>query len=281
MKVKHIRRVLMCRPLYFTVDYVINPWMKPGSADTKKALVQWDNLVKTYIDLGIKVEIIDQQKGWPDMLYATDQAIVQGRNVLMSRFRHKERRGESQFYEQWFFEHAYTISHLPENHYFEGNGESYFWNQYLFIGTGYRSDKQTASYLQTLFHHTIVPLHIVDPAFYHLDVGFFPLNNETAFYFPDAYTPNSQKLLKSIVPNLIPFTLHEAHGFSANSIVHGKTVLVQKGNPTFLSTLHSLGYETREIDVSEIMKGGGGIHCLTNILEEVEDPPAIPAINIP
>ncbi len=117
----------MCRPTYYTVDYIIEPWMKPGTVNTKLAMQQWERLVEVYKQLDISVEILEQQKGLPDMMFATDQGIARGRKVLMSRFRHKERKGETQYYEQWFFEHAYKILHLPPYHYFEGNGESYFW----------------------------------------------------------------------------------------------------------------------------------------------------------
>ncbi len=55
-----IKKVLMCRPLHYSVEYIINPWMKPNSVDPKKAMQQWNNLVSIYQSLGIDVEIIDQ-----------------------------------------------------------------------------------------------------------------------------------------------------------------------------------------------------------------------------
>ena len=37
---------LMCRPDYYGIDYVINPWMKIAiQPDPEKARVQWDKLV--------------------------------------------------------------------------------------------------------------------------------------------------------------------------------------------------------------------------------------------
>jgi len=244
--------------------------MKPGSVDKGKAMQQWEQLVNVYQQLQIKVEVINQKAGLPDMVFATDQGLAQGRKILMSRFRYKERRGETECYKQWFFEHAYELLYIPDHHFFEGNGDSFFWNDTLFVGTGVRSDKTVHEFLAKIFHHDVIPLHIIDPLFFHLDVGFFPLNNETIFYYPDAFTENSQKLLQKLVPNLIELTKEEVYGFSSNSVVTENKVIVQKDNPTFCKKLHQLGYETIEVDVGEFIKGGGGIHCLTNVLEEIE-----------
>src|SRR5258708_2716345 len=95
MKPKLIKKVLMCKPLYFdALDYVINPWMTPGTINEEKAMLQWQKLVDTYKNLDITVEIIDQERGNPDMVFATDQGIVQGKKVLLSRFWCDERKQE-------------------------------------------------------------------------------------------------------------------------------------------------------------------------------------------
>lgn len=266
---KEIKKVLLCNPLHFIVEFAYNPWMKPGSVNNKKAQKQWLELKKTYQQLGIEIEVIDQVKGLHDMVFATDQGIVRGNEVLLSNFRVPQRQGERQHYKKWFLKHDYIIHEIPSHHYLEGNGETYFWNDYIFVGTGYRSDPEIPKFLQKHYDREVVYLKIIDPAFYHLDVGFFPLNNETVFYYPPAYSPGTIKELQKRIPNLIEFTKEEAMGFSSNSVVTDHHVIVQKGNLTFCDKLQNLGYKTLEIDLSEFMKSGGGAHCLTNILEEI------------
>ncbi len=269
MKHKLIKKVLMCKPLYFdTFDYIINPWMKPGSIDKQKAFIQWENLVRTYKQQDIKVEVIEQKQDVPDMVWTTDQGIVHGRTVLLSRFWHDERKRESIYYEQWFRDQGYEITYLPKNVYLEGNGDSYIWNNKLLVGVGYRADKKTCDVLSKFLDIEVIPLQIIDPKFYHLDIGFFPLNNETAFYYPTAFSEESRGVLKKLVPNLIEFTKDEAHGFAANSVTTDHHVICQKGNITFEAKLHEQGYKTLPVDLGEFKKSGGGIHCLTNILEE-------------
>ena len=258
----------MCKPLYFSsLNYAINPWMQPGTIDQKKALQQWNQLVEAYKKQNITIEIINQKPGNPDMVFATDQGIVQGEKVLLSRFWCDERKGETKHYEEWFRQNDYQIHHLPHDIYFEGNGDSFFWQDKLLIGVGYRASQQTCDAVSKIFDREVVPLEIVDPAFYHLDVGFFPLNNNTAFYYPQAFSQKSRGVLKKLVPNLIEFSKEEAYGFCGNSIVTDHHVIHQASNPTFKNKLHDLGYQSVEVAMSEFVKSGGGIHCLTNVLE--------------
>ena len=43
------RHYLMCRPTYFTVSYVINPWMDPTvPVNVELAMRQWQGLRDTY-----------------------------------------------------------------------------------------------------------------------------------------------------------------------------------------------------------------------------------------
>ena len=269
MKHKLIKKVLMCEPTFFdTLDYSINPWMKPGTIDGKKAMSEWHALVKAYESQGINVEVIEQQKGVPDMVFATDQGIVQDKTVLLSRFWTKERRGEGKYYEEWFRNHGYTIKRLPNDVYLEGNGDSYLWNDKLFIGVGYRADNETCKTVSKLLAKEVIPLQIIDPKFYHLDVGFFPLNQETVFYYPPAFSEESRGVLQKLVSNLIEFTEDEANGFCANSVVTDHHVVHQKGNETFKTKLQDLGYTSIEVETGEFMKSGGGAHCLTNVLVE-------------
>jgi arginine dihydrolase len=268
MKHTRIKKVLMCKPLYFeTLDYVINPWMKPGTIMQKKAMREWQHLVHIYKKRKIIVEVIDQQRGSPDMVFAADQGILQGKTVLLSRFWCDERKKETGHYRKWFEEHGYTIIYLPENICFEGNGDAAFWNDKFFIGIGYRADKKTCKAVGKLLDVEVIPLEIVDPKFYHLDVGFFSLDHETAFYYPPAFSKKSRGVLKKLVPNLVELSDDEAYGFCANSIVINHQVIHQK-NKTFCDKLNKFGYSSIQIDAGEFMKSGGGIHCLTNILEE-------------
>lgn len=262
-----IKRVLVCKPLYFTVDYIINPHMKPHSVDGDKAIAQWQELVKTLKSLGIKVEVIEQREEVPDMVFATDQGIVKDGAVLLANFRYPQRKPERVYYREWFREHGFRLRALSNVFHFEG-GDALFFNNMLMVGTGFRANVASCEELSQKLDIDVIPLRLVDPFFYHLDMAFLTINDTTAFYYPPAFSKNSQNLLKRFVPNLLEFTSAEVKAYSANSFISGKDIIIPTQAPAFFrKKLEDLGMSVHTVDVSEFSKAGGGIHCLINTLE--------------
>lgn len=261
-----MKNILMCRPLYFQVKYQINPWMKPGSVNTENALKQWDKLVETYKKLGANVNILDQEKSLPDMVFSADQGIKVGDKILVSNFRYKERRGERAFYKQWYKKNNNNIIELPKDIYFEGEGVAVKFKNNLFIGTGFRTSSKCVNYLKTILKENVIELKLVDERFYHLDICLFVLDNKYVFYYPPAFSQESVKVIKSEVKNLIELDEEDLLSFAANSVSVGKHVIIQSGNKHFADIISKLGYTPIMLNVSEFIKAGGGIHCLTQTL---------------
>jgi len=262
-----VTRVLLCRPSHFVVDYIINPHMQPHSVDQPLAMRQWEALKNALKDLGVQTEVIEQQPDVPDMVFATDQGIVQDGKILLANFRYAQRKRESRYYRQWFKEHGFGIRSLSNVFPFEG-GDTLFFGDMLFVGTGFRASVASCEELSKKLDKDVIPLRLVDPAYYHLDTCFFPLDDTTAFYYPPAFSGNSRNLLKKLVPDLREFTETEATGFAANSFATNGTVLIETGVPSFRQKLEALGKKVVELDMSEFNKSGGGIHCLINTLEK-------------
>lgn len=266
---KIIKRILMCEPKYFEVKYKINPWMKIGSVDKRRAYKQWLELVRILRELEILVDVIEQRKGLPDMVFSADQGIVKGNEILLSNFKFPQRKKESEIYKKWFKEQKLKITELPEDVYFEGGGEGLWFRKKLFIGVGFRAKIRGGLGIGGVWKDTeTIPLELINPYFYHLDTALFVLNKETVFYYPEAFSKKSQVALREIVPNLIPIEKKEAFNFAANNLVTDHVVVGQEGNRRARREIEGLGYRAIEVNVSEFMKAGGGIHCLTAVLEE-------------
>lgn len=262
-----VKRVLLCRPTHFNVEYVINPHMKPYTVNADNALRQWEDLVKILKSLNIKVEVIDQQEDVPDMVFATDQGIVRNGEVLLANFRFTQRQKERIYSRDWFRQHGFKVRALSNMFPFEG-GDTLFCGDMLFVGTGFRASVSSCEELARKLEVDVIPLRLVDPYFYHLDMALLPINSDTAFYYPAAFSKNSQNILKRLVPKLIELSDVAVHAYAANSFVSGKDIIISKGTPkSFHKNLKKLGLTTHEVDVSEFKKAGGGIHCLINVLE--------------
>lgn len=262
-----VKRVLLCRPTHFNVEYVINPHMQPYTVRADRALQQWEELVNVLKSLKIVVDVIDQREDVPDMVFATDQGIVRNGAVLLANFRFTQRQKERIYYRAWFNEHGFKTRSLSNIFPFEG-GDTLFCGDMLFVGTGFRASVSSCEELARKLEVDVIPLRLVDPYFYHLDMAFLPINSDTAFYYPAAFSKNSQNLLKRLIPNLIELSDQAVKAYAANSFVSGKDIIISKGIPKpFHEDLRKLGMIIHEVDVSEFKKAGGGIHCLINVLE--------------
>ena len=269
-----LSKVLTCTPTYFTVDYQINPWMKPGSVDTKKAMTQWENLIKVYQETGIEVETIEQDKSQPDMPFSADQGLVINPSndkptINLSNFKHKERQGETKFYKKWFEKNGYKVEALPKEIKFEGGGELLPWKGKFFIGQGFRNSSKASKYIHEKFGVEFIPLTLINEKYYHLDTCMFILNPNTIFYYPEAFDGKSIEIIKKSFENIVEFSENEVESFAANSVVSGRNVFMQTGSKKFKETVESFGYTAFEVDISEFMKSGGGIHCLTFELQRL------------
>ncbi|MFB6892378.1 dimethylargininase [Kitasatospora sp. NPDC056327] len=257
------RRYLMCRPTYFTVDYAINPWMDPAQpTDTALAVRQWERLRALYERLGHTVELIEPLPGLPDMVYTANGATVLGGRALVATFRHPERAAESDAHQTWFEAAGYRDVRRAE-HVNEGEGDHLVVGRRLLAGTGFRTDPAAHAEARALFGVQVLSLTLVDPRFYHLDTALAVLSDDQVMYYPEAFTPDSQALLRSLYPDAVLAEREDAEVFGLNAVSDGRRVLLPEAAKSLAARLADEGFEPVPVDVSELLKGGGGPKCCT------------------
>jgi N-dimethylarginine dimethylaminohydrolase len=257
------RSYLMCPPEYFDVSYAINPWMRPDSpVDPELAMRQWTTLLATYESLGHSVSTIDPVAGLPDMVFAANGATVIDGAVLGVRFRYKEREGEAAAYQSWFRSHGYSPVHEPVfvN---EGEGDILVAGDTMLAGYGFRSDEAAAFELRSLFGRRVVSLRLVDPRFYHLDTALCVLDASTAMYYPAAFDDAGRASLASMFDELIEAKDEDAEVLGLNAVSDGKHVVLARQATELARSLSARGFEPVPVDMSELLKAGGGAKCCT------------------
>lgn len=252
----------MCPPDYFAIDYEINPWMKKSNkVKPSKAYLEWQSLKDTYTSLGCKVEVLAPAKGWPDLVFTANSGLCIGKEIILSRFRYPQRQGEAKFNAEWFLSHGYKV-HQP-NLPFEGQGESFLFQGKIFLGFGFRSQKETAKELESLTGLEVVPLHLIDPRFYHLDMAFAPIGDNLIVYNPKAFDKSSLQALRSLTTDKIEVDKTSSDLFACNLVPIGRTIVAPKSTKSFAESIKGKGYSLIELDMSEFQKSGGGVRCLT------------------
>jgi N-dimethylarginine dimethylaminohydrolase len=131
-------KILMCPPDYFTVDYVINPWMAghEDSLSIERAKQQWE-MLRDQIAEFADVVTIKPQPELPDMVFTANAGVVYGDKAIASHFMPHERRPEEQFFKKWFVENGFDLLDLDNNIGFEGAGDCLLDRRGPWLWTGY------------------------------------------------------------------------------------------------------------------------------------------------
>jgi N-dimethylarginine dimethylaminohydrolase len=268
-RVAEQKRYLMCPPTYFDVRYSINPWMDPTKpTDQKLAMAQWERLRDIYVGLGHTVELIDPLPELPDMVFAANGATVVDGRVLCARFRNAERAEEGPAYAAWFRANRFAEVHDPV-HVNEGEGDYLVTGQCVLGGSGFRTGQSAHAEAAAVFRRPVVGLTLVDPSFYHLDTALAVLTNDEIMYYPAAFDAASRRTLHTLFPNAIRASRQDADVFGLNAASDGRHVVLPHTATGLICQLRARGFEPIGVDLSELLKAGGGAKCCTLELRPV------------
>lgn len=195
-------RYLMCPPTYFAVRYRINPRMRPECpVDVDRAQAQWEDLRHRLVTLGHEVLTVAPQPGLRDMVFAANGGIVIGDRALIPRFRHVERAGESVHFARAL--RGLGLCEVHQASYVnEGEGDFLLVGARILGGSGFRSDPRAAKEVADYFGLPVVSLRLLDSRLYHLDTALARLDADTVAYWPGAFSPASQHILRELFPEL-------------------------------------------------------------------------------
>lgn len=272
-------RVLLVKPTYFDVEYIINPHMEGmvGAVDTMQAQNEWEHLKDGYEELGFEVHVLNGKKGLPDMVFCANQSLPfsdeEGNlKVVMSIMAADQRKEEVPPVEKFYKELGYEIYHLDpskvENYEGMGDGLWHFKRQLLWGGYGFRSSLSAYEQISEILNVRVIALELVDESFYHLDTCMCMLNEKTCLIYADAFTDTGLEMIHKMFENVIEATSYEAKKlFAVNAACpDGKNVFIQQGCTDVNQKLRDAGFSVHEFSTYEFMKSGGSVYCMKMML---------------
>jgi N-dimethylarginine dimethylaminohydrolase len=187
------------------------------------------------------------------------------------------------------------IFHVPGEFRFSGQGDALPCGNYLFAGSGYRSDPEAQQFVAETLGYKLIQLQAVpqldannqpvtnassgwpDSFYYDIDLALSilkpPTDTEKGLiaWCPAAFTPESQEILRNFDKvDKIEVSEQEAkEAFACNLVSTGETVIMNAGATEFAAALEARGLQTIRLSNPELGKGGGSIRCTTLTLDNL------------
>lgn len=258
------KNVYMCPPDYLSLNYEINPWMdKENPFSLEKAIKQWNELFALYQNLiPGKIFKVEAKEGLTELCFLGDSLFAINNDVVYSRFAREERYHETEYVMEYFS--AYLKGNrVPETIYYEGSGETMIWKNQIFVGYGQRSSKDIITYLSDIFKRDVYGLELITEKYYHLDTAFFPINETLIAIYPEAFSKESLSFIRNLDAEILELNSNDAQSFALNSVSLGNDLIIHKSAQNFIRLMREKGFTVHEVDISEFIKFGGGLKCLS------------------
>jgi N-dimethylarginine dimethylaminohydrolase len=280
------RTVLMSDALNFSAEQAINPYYGDPHTDDQKAQAEHDSIHQAFKDAGVEVIQVPSPSTSQDGVYTANWALVRGNKAVLARLP-DVRKSEEEWARQHLMNLGLEVVYVPEGLKFSGQGDALACGDYLFCGSGYRSDVEAQTFAANELGYTKIQLQTIpqrdaqgqpvinavsgwaDSFFYDIDLALSiikgPSETERGLiaYCPEAFIEESQQILRDFNEvDKIEISLDEAqHAFACNLVSTGETVVMSAHAPLFTEELRRRGLNVVTPEVSELAKGGGYIRC--------------------
>lgn len=275
--------VLMSGAEYFDDGFAINPYMDDRiPVDIPKALAEHAEIKRCFETAGIDVVMVPAPADCQDGVYTANWALIHGDKALMSNLPNK-RKAEEPYAEEILQNLGFEIVKFPENYHFSGQGDALPCGRYLITGTQYRTSLEVHPYLAQHTGLEVISLQTIpelddagepvinavtgwpDSFFYDLDLAIAVITPTLIAWCPSAFTPDSQARINALTDlDKIEVSFEEATKASACNLVStGETIIMGARAPKLKNELENRGFKVLAPDVTELMKGGGFIRCMS------------------
>ena len=266
-----LKKVMVCPPKYLQlqpINEISKDWIEKGENDSARetAMKEWGAFKQAYIDNGIEVVEVEADPNQPLMVFARDFGGCVSEGVIMGYFREPVRRAESALYEAKLKEEGVPVICRVTAGNFEG-GDFWMLDEYtLAIGVVDRTSWAAIEHMQqqmARFGYNVIGVPC-PPENLHLDMCFNIVADKVCLAATEQLPYEFLKMLKKRNFEIIdvPSELVFRHGCNVQALGNGKVMCV-KNNRSVNEKMAALGLELVEVDLVEILKAGGGPHCMT------------------
>ncbi len=265
-----LKKVLLCPPEYFElepINVITAEWLKKGGKANRQACMrEHEEFAQAYRENGVEVVLMDPQPGLTYQVFARDFGACVADGFIMGRFREPCRAGETGAYEKKMKQLGIPCVARCTAGAFEG-GDFWFLDDYT-IAQGVIARTDAAGYDNVMRQMRELGYSMMSVACHrqnlHLDMCFNIVAERVAVVckdaLPDFFLSTLERRRFTLID--VPQPGVFLHHCNIQCLGDGR-VLSFKNNRDVNAQLKALGIRVTEVELVEILKGGGGPHCMT------------------
>lgn len=263
-----LKKVLVSRPQFLKpapINEIAKKW-KDTVMDVPTMLREHELFVGAYKKAGVEVEFLEPDEERPNSVFARDFGGCVKEGYIMGRFKLDMRYKEHIDYKKRMEELGIPMIGEVKEGLFEG-GDFMFMNEHwVAVGMADRTNEaglvEIKKILEPLgYEVTGVPLK---KEYLHLDMCINLVDDHLAVSYRQGLPEEFRELLakRNIEIIDVPEEAIYLHGCNLQALGEHR-VLSLKQNECVNEKLAAKGMEVIELDITEILKAGGGPHCMT------------------
>lgn len=227
-----------------------------GKPDYEKLLVQHKSYIEALKKCGVTVTNLPASEEFPDSTFVEDAAVLTSDFAVITNPGADSRNGEIKEIEATLKEFYEKLRYIKSPGTLDGGDILQAENQF-YIGISERTNEEGALQLKGIleqegFIATIIPLK----EFFHLKTGIAYLGDNKMVVAGEFVDHPAFDSYDKIV-------IDKEDEYSANCIRVNDYVIIPSGYGETKRKLNEAGYETIELEMSEVQKHDGGLSCLS------------------
>jgi N-dimethylarginine dimethylaminohydrolase len=244
--------------------------LREHPADIEVALAQHRELQSAYAHFGVRVHWHQAEPELPMLVYARDSSVMTPYGAIITAMTNWWRRGENYAAIRTYQRLGIPIYDMVTAGTFEGGDFNVIEEGCVLIGCGAgrtqeEGARQVESWMKSEGWET--RLAFFDEYYVHIDLMVVPIAPKLTAVCLACTEPALVAWLKAKGHTIIDVPFQDTVNLGCNFMsLGGDRVIVPKSSRSLIQQLRAHGFEVAEVDMSEISKTGGGIHCMAQAL---------------
>ena len=248
-------------------------YLREAPADIATAQAQHAEMVAVYEHFGVRVHLHEPDPSLPMQVFARDSSFMSPYGAVITNMCNWWRRGENFAAIRTYERLGVPIYDMVTAGLFEGGDFNVIGPDAVLIGySGERTQEEGARQVAGWFEAEgwETRLCAIDPFYVHIDLMVVMLAEKLAAVCIETTPADVVDWLTAKGIEIVAVPFQDTMTLGCNVMALGRDrVIAPSHSRSLIAQLRARGFEVAAIDVDEISKTGGGIHCMAQALRRV------------